>query len=70
MLRLSIALATMLSLSVPAMAQGMDEHDPQIHGMVLGGHGRHMHRDWSTPGQHRHNVCWHLHHVRWVWVCR
>ncbi len=68
MLRLSIALATMLALSIPAMAH--QARDPQIHGMVPGGHGRHMHRDWSTPGQHRHNVCWHLHHGRWVWVCR
>ncbi len=70
MLRLSIALAAMLALSVPAMAQELQEHDPQTHGMVPGGHGRHMHRDWSAPGQHRHNVCWHRHHGKWVWVCR
>ncbi len=70
MLKLSIALATMLALSVPAMAQEMQEQDPQTHGMVPGGHSRHGHRDWSTPGQHRHNVCWHLHKGQWVWVCR
>lgn len=62
---LLILAGSTLFLSAPAMA-----HDPQTHGMVPGGHGRHMHRDWSTPGQHRHNVCWHLHHGKWVWVCR
>ena len=70
MRKLCFALVATVTLSAPAMAQGAQEQDPQVHGMVPGGHGRHMHRDWSTPGQHRHNVCWHLHKGRWVWVCR
>ena len=70
MLKICFAFVAMLTLSVPAMAYEHQEQDPQIHGMVPGGHGRHGHRDWSTPGKHKHNVCWHLHKGRWVWVCR
>lgn len=67
MRKICLAMAAMLALSAPVIAQ---EHNPQIHGMTPGGHGRHSHRDYSTPGQHRHNVCWHRHHGKWVWVCR
>jgi hypothetical protein len=66
--KLSLCLTTMAMLTLPATAH--ENHDPQIHGMTPGGHGRHMHRDWSTPGQHKHSVCWHNHHGKWVWVCR
>jgi invasion protein IalB len=60
-------LTAILALSAPAMAQNQE---PQIHGQQPGGHFRHSHRDWSTPGRHRHNVCWHNHYGKWVWVCR
>jgi invasion protein IalB len=66
--KLSLYLTAMAMLTLPATAQ--ETQDPQIHGMTPGGHGRHMHRDWSTPGQHKHNACWHNHHGKWVWVCR
>lgn len=49
MLRLSISLATMLALSILAMSQRLQEHDPQIHGMVPGGHGRHMQNGGPHP---------------------
>lgn len=44
----------------PAMAQD------------VGGHYRHMHRDWSQQqGRHTHSVCWEWDPGKgWVWVCR
>jgi hypothetical protein len=68
MLKALLVPAAVLAFLLPAAARGGD--DAQTHGMTPGGHGRHMHRDWSTPGQHRHSVCWHNHYGRWVWVCR
>lgn len=68
--KLCLAMAAALALSVPAIAHETQEQDPQIHGMTPGGHGRHSHRDWSAPGRHKHSVCWHKHHGKWVWVCR
>ena len=64
-----ILAASVLALAVPAAAQ---EQDPQTHGRTYGGHYRHSHRDWSGAGGrgHVHNVCWHNHHGKWVWVCR
>ncbi|GLI93758.1 hypothetical protein LMG27198_27500 [Methylocystis echinoides] len=37
----------------------------------IGGHSRHMHRDWSQQlGQHTHNACWEWDLERgWVWIC-
>jgi hypothetical protein len=39
-----------------------------------GGHGRHMHRDWSGGyyggGGHVHGPCWAWDQGQWVWVCR
>jgi hypothetical protein len=65
MLKALLVPIAMLALVIPAAA-----HDPQIHGMTPGGHSRHMHRDWSTPQQHKHNPCWHNHRGKWAWVCR
>ena len=59
--------ASILAFAVPAAAQ---EQDPQIHGRQAGGHGRHSHRDWSGAQGHKHNICWHNHHGKMVWVCR
>ncbi len=55
--------ALSLATSLPAMA-----HIPQD----VGGHYRHMHRDWSQQqGGHTHNVCWEWDPGEgWVWVCR
>lgn len=51
------------------------------HGKYLpdyGGHGRHMHRDWSGGygyygygGRgHVHSPCWTWDQGHWVWICR
>jgi hypothetical protein len=38
----------------------------------IGGHYRHMHRDWSQDqGRHVHNVCWQWDIADgWIWTCR
>jgi len=37
----------------------------------IGGHWRHMHRDWSTPGHHVHSVCYEWDELLgWQWMCR
>ncbi len=39
----------------------------------IGGHYRHMHRDWSGIGGrgHVHSICWRWDNVEgWEWVCR
>ncbi|MEK4035797.1 hypothetical protein WOC76_04455 [Methylocystis sp. IM3] len=60
--------ALSLAISVPAIAQGYREGDEQD----IGGHYRHMHRDWSRQeGRHVHSVCWEWDPGEgWVWVCR
>lgn len=64
--KLSMA-ALLLVMSLPAMAQSEREQDQDI-----GGHYRHMHRDWSQQeGRHTHNVCWQWDAGKgWVWICR
>ncbi len=64
--------ATLLASSVPTMAQENEsrEHSAMQH---YGGHGRHMHRDWSNAyGRgHVHSVCWQWDNFEgWRWVCR
>lgn len=60
--------ALLLGASLPAAAQGYRGDGEQD----VGGHYRHMHRDWSQQeGRHTHNVCWEWDPGRgWVWVCR
>ncbi|MEK4033676.1 hypothetical protein WOC76_15675 [Methylocystis sp. IM3] len=64
-----LIVALPLASSPQAMAQTYrsqgDEQD-------VGGHYRHMHRDWSQQkGRHAHNVCWEWDPGRgWVWACR
>jgi len=73
MARLSFPLVVSLFIaSAPAMAQSEEhrEHSAMQH---IGGHGRHMHRDWSETGGrgHVHNICWQWDAVEgWVWTCR
>lgn len=72
MQKLSLLIAALsLAASVPAMAQSEEhrEHSAMQH---IGGHYRHMHRDWSpVEGHHVHNVCWEWDLAEgWVWVCR
>ncbi len=61
--------ASLLATTSLAMAQASrsygDEQD-------IGGHYRHMHRDWSQQeGHHVHNACWEWNPgAGWVWVCR
>jgi hypothetical protein len=48
--------ALSLAISLPAMAQGYRGYGNE---QDIGGHSRHMHRDWSQQeGRHVHNVCW------------
>lgn len=61
--------AISLAASLPAMAQN---YRGDGDGQDVGGHYRHMHRDWSQQeGRHVHNVCWQWDPGNgWVWVCR
>lgn len=58
--------ALSLVTSLPAIAQQRAQDQD------IGGHYRHMHRDWSQQeGRHTHNVCWQWDPgAGWVWVCR
>lgn len=62
--------ALSLATSLPAMAQSEEhrEHSAMQH---IGGHYRHMHRDWSQQeGRHTHSVCWDWDPGEgWVWNC-
>jgi hypothetical protein len=63
------AVASVLAASsLPAAAQYRNQYADQD----IGGHYRHMHRDWSQQeGRHVHNVCWQWDPGGgWVWVCR
>ena len=61
--------ALQLALSLPASAQSYRHYG---YSQDIGGHSRHMHRDWSgQAGRHVHNVCWEWNpDVGWVWICR
>lgn len=62
MRKVTLLVAALLMTSLSAVA-----HTPQ----AVGGHYRHMHRDWSQQGRHVHNVCWEWDPAEgWVWVCR
>jgi hypothetical protein len=65
----SLIAATALVIGLPAMAQGYRGGGVE---QDVGGHYRHMHRDWSQQsGRHVHNVCWEWDPgAGWVWVCR
>ncbi|GLI95127.1 hypothetical protein LMG27198_41190 [Methylocystis echinoides] len=71
MRKLSLSIAALLfAASGPAMAQSDEnrEHSAMQH---IGGHYRHMHRDWSgQEGRHTHSVCWNWDPGHgWVWSC-
>ncbi len=59
--------ASFLAVTGLAMAQANSQQDQDV-----GGHYRHMHRDWSQQeGRHTHNVCWEWDPGQgWVWVCK
>ncbi len=59
--------ASFLAVTGLAMAQASSQQDQDV-----GGHYRHMHRDWSQQeGRHTHNVCWEWDPGQgWVWVCK
>jgi hypothetical protein len=61
--------ALSLAGNLPAMAHDSRDHSAMQH---IGGHYRHMHRDWSQDrGQHVHNICWQWDVAEgWVWTCR
>jgi hypothetical protein len=65
-----LIVASLLAANAPAMAQSDEnrEHSAMPH---IGGHYRHLHRDWSQQeGRHRHSVCWNWDLRRgWVWIC-
>lgn len=69
---LLVIAATLVVATLPAMAQSEERrrHSAMPH---IGGHYRHMHRDWSdAQGRgHVHNICWQWDPVEgWEWVCR
>jgi hypothetical protein len=71
MRKLSLVIVASLAATLPAMAQSEEhrEHSAMQH---IGGHYRHMHRDWSgTEGRgHVHSVCWDWDVAEgWVWNC-
>lgn len=61
--------ASLLAATSVAMAQASSSNGNE---QDIGGHFRHMHRDWSQQeGRHVHNVCWEWNPgVGWVWVCK
>lgn len=63
--------AALVVAAIPAMAHDQQtDHSRMQH---YGGHGRHMHRDWSGIGGrgHVHSVCWEWDAMQgWEWVCR
>lgn len=69
--RLTMMAAILLATTLPAASQSEEhrEHSAMQH---LGGHYRHMHRDWSKQqGRHVHSVCWDWDEGEgWVWICR
>ncbi|MBL1256631.1 hypothetical protein [Methylocystis sp. Sn-Cys] len=69
--RLMMMAALLLATTLPAASQSLEhrEHSAMQH---LGGHYRHMHRDWSgEKGRHVHSVCWDWDEGEgWVWICR
>ncbi len=73
MRKLSILVAgCLLASAVPASASHEEnrKHSAMQH---IGGHARHMHRDWSgSQGRgHVHNICWDWDALEgWVWTCR
>lgn len=68
MRKLGFLVATLLAASFPAVAQ---QPYPQDYRPDIGGHSRHMHRDWSgQEGRHVHNPCWEWDPaLGWVWIC-
>jgi hypothetical protein len=71
MRKLSLLIAAvLLAAAAPAMAQS-DEHREHSTMQHIGGHSRHMHRDWSEQeGRHVHNACWDWDVAHgWVWNC-
>ncbi len=60
----------MLALILPAMAQSA-AHREESAMQDIGGHFRHMHRDWSGhKGRHVNSVCWDWDPGEgWVWNC-
>ncbi len=71
MRKFSRLIAAALFAASPALAQDIGrEHAGMQH---YGGHGRHMHRDWSGVGGrgHVHSICWQWDEMEgWRWVCR
>ncbi len=66
-----VLVASVLLSPLPARAQ--DEAGDHSRMQHYGGHGRHLHRDWSGAGGrgHMHNVCWQWNELRgWEWFCR
>jgi hypothetical protein len=67
-LALWTAASFLAATGFPVMAQNSARGTDQD----IGGHFRHMHRDWSQQeGRHVHNVCWEWNPgVGWVWKCK
>lgn len=68
-IRLSIAVICIVASGFSAKAQ--DFYRSYDYRPDVGGHSRHMHRDWSEQaGRHVPNACWEWDvALGWVWIC-